>query len=394
MPWFELDGDAWQIEQIGKRIEITAAGKTSVRTFLTTEQAAAQLGKLVEERELAGYRPRPRDPRHPELERAIAADPEAPASYSVFADWLQAQGDPRGQVMALAIAAEATDNDKAFGKALKKHVHDLLGPLAAYATSAKGDPDVFGWRFGVIHRAYLHADRQKPIDRVLGHLLDHASGRFLVDLAMSQRDRIQDAIDLLASRAPTSLRALRLWAVGTVELGALWPAMPQLRRLALNGLALELGAVDLPALEKLELVDSQMRSGSGRMLARSPLPKLEQLRVDFGHGYVTGDATIDDIFELLARRNLPALRQLALVHTRYPRELVTELADSSLSRQIEHLDLSYDELTDPNALELARRRANFPRLVSLDVTGNRLTERGLEALRALAPTLRSLKQEP
>lgn len=389
MPWFELDGDAWQIEQIGNRLEIITGGKTSVRTFLTADQATAQLAKLVEERERAGYRPRPRDPRHLELERAIAADPEVSASYSVFADWLQSQGDPRGQVMALAIADE-----KAFAKALKKHVHDLLGPLAAYAGSAKTDPDVFGWRFGVIHHAYLHADRQKPIDRVLAEVLDHASGRFLVDLAMSQRDRIQDAIDLLATRAPASLRALRLWAVGTVKLGALWPAMPQLRRLALNGLALELGALQLEMLEKLELVDSQMRAGSGRVLARSPFPKLEQLRVDFGHGYVTGDATIDDIFELLARKDLPALRQLALVHTRYPRELVMELADSSLSRQIEHLDLSYDELTDANALELARRRANFPRLVSLDVTGNRLSERGLAALREVAPTLRSLKQEP
>ena len=39
MPWYELDGELWQIEQIGKQLEITSGGKTSVRTFLTPAQA-------------------------------------------------------------------------------------------------------------------------------------------------------------------------------------------------------------------------------------------------------------------------------------------------------------------------------------------------------------------
>ena len=394
MPWYELDGELWQIEQLGPKLEITSGGRPSVRTFLTSEQASAQFDKLVAEREALGFRPRVRDPRRPDLEAAIAADPELPASYSVLADWLQSCGDVRGQVMAIAIAAEASGDDKAFPRALKKHVHDMLGPLAQYATAKKGDPDVLEWRFGVIYGAYLHADRQKPLDRVLGELLAHASGRFLVELALASTDRIQEAIELLAERAPTSLRALRLWNVTNAKLGSLWPAMPQLRRLALNGRGLELGALQLPQLERFELVDSQMRAASGRTLAKAPWDALEQLRIDFGHGYVTGDATIDDVFELLARRDIPALRHVALVHTRYPREVVMELADSPMARQFEHLDLSNDELTDANAIELARRRANFPKLQTLDVTGNRLTERGLFALRDVAPVVRSLKQEP
>ncbi|HEX7700145.1 MAG TPA: hypothetical protein VF403_05475, partial [Kofleriaceae bacterium] len=82
MPWYELDGELWQIEQIGKQLEITSGGKTSVRTFLTPEQAEAQSQRLVAEREAVGFRPRVRDPRHQELEHAIASDPEVPASYS------------------------------------------------------------------------------------------------------------------------------------------------------------------------------------------------------------------------------------------------------------------------------------------------------------------------
>jgi predicted DNA-binding WGR domain protein len=89
MPRYELDGEPWQIEQIDKQLEITSGGKTTTRTFVTSEQAAAQLAKLTEERTQVGYVPMPRDPRHTELELAIANDPENPAGYSVFADWLQ-----------------------------------------------------------------------------------------------------------------------------------------------------------------------------------------------------------------------------------------------------------------------------------------------------------------
>ena len=402
MPRYELDGEPWQIEQIGKQLEITSGGRISVRTFVTPEQAAAQLAKLVEERTLAGFQPMPRDPRHAELEAAIAADPENPAGYSVFADWLQSQGDIRGNVMAIAIAAEERAegdakvvDDKAFPRELKKHVHDLLGPLAAFtAGTREGDPDVFAWRFGVIHGAYLHAERQKPLDRTLDALLRHASGRFLVDLTLVQNDRIQETLDALAYRAPTSLRGLRLWAVSNVNLAALWPALPQLRRLSLSGHALALGELDLPALERLELVDSQMPARSARTLVRAPFPVLEQLRIDFGSGYTTGDASIDDIFALISRTDLPHLRQLALVRTRYIRELVMELSQSPVARQLEQLDLSHNQMTDTNAFELARRRANFPRLASLDVTGNRLTAQGLVALGELAATVRSVRQEP
>ena len=35
MAWYELDGEAWQIEQIGKQLEITSSGKVRTRTFVT-----------------------------------------------------------------------------------------------------------------------------------------------------------------------------------------------------------------------------------------------------------------------------------------------------------------------------------------------------------------------
>jgi len=248
------------------------------------------------------------------------------------------------------------------------------------------------WRFGFIHQAYLHAERQKPLDHVLQLLLGHASGRFLVDLAMVRNERMQAAVDVLARLGPPSLRALRLWGVEQLELGALWPRMPELRRLSLTGSKLALGDLELPRLERLELVDAEMPNGSTRTLARMPWPVLQQLKVDFGHGYVTGDASIDDVFALLARRDLPALSQIALVHTRYIPEVVRELAASPVARQLKILDLSNNQMEDAHARELAKRRAQFPQLTHLDVSFNRLTSIGLEALRPIAANLRGVSQ--
>jgi Leucine-rich repeat (LRR) protein len=67
---------------------------------------------------------------------------------------------------------------------------------------------------------------------------------------------------------------------------------------------------------------------------------------------------------------------------------------SPVARNLDVLDLSHNQITDPNAVDLARRRANFPKLSSLDVTGNCLTAKGLEALAEVAVTIRSLRQEP
>ena len=137
-----------------------------------------------------------------------------------------------------------------------------------------------------------------------------------------------------------------------------------------------------------------MAAASARALREAPFGKLEQLRLDFGSGYTTGDASIDDVFDLLGRKDMPAMRQLALVRTRYIRELVIELGSSPIARTLDVLDLSHNQMTDANAIDLARRRANFPNLASLDVTGNRLTAKGLEALAEVAVQIRSLRQEP
>ena len=385
---YVLGGDVWQIVQAGKQLTVSANGKPQVRVFRTPEQAAAQLDKLVADKLAAGFQPALDDPREPALEAAIAADPDNVAAYAVYGDWLESQGDPRGPLIALQLAARTGDAklEAAAKKQLDAHADYFLGPLAQLA------PDDLAWSLGFIHKAYLHSDRQAPLDEWVARVLTHPSARFLGELVLTGNSRATEAIAILAEHAPPTLRALRLSAMWAQDLGALWPTMPELRSLMIRGQTLALGELELPKLERLDILDTSFTFATIHAIAHAPWPALQQLKLDFGRSYLTGDASIDDVFALLARRDLRALTQLALVHTRYVRELVGELAASPLAPRLETLDLSHNEMTDVHALELVRHRAAFPQLQQLDVSGNRLTEIGLRALAEVAPKLRAVRQ--
>ena len=324
MPRYELDGEPWQIEQIGKQLEITSGGKTSVRTFVTPEQAAAQLAE-------ARRRARARLGVDPAC--AIRATRSSSARSRTIRKRRRATRCSRIGCRARATRAATSWRSRSPPKRAattrrSREAAQEARPRSARAARAR-TPDVArrairtcsAWRFGVIHRAYLHADRQKPIDRVLDQLLRHASGRFLVELTLSP-ERSDPRGDRPA-RACARRRACARCGCGRST------NVEARRAVAGDAAAAPARAERSHALAARAGSSCRRSSGSSSSTARcapraracwsrAPFPVLEQLRLDFGSGYSTGDATIDDIFELLARKDLPALRQLALVHTRYP----------------------------------------------------------------------------
>ena len=52
--------------------------------------------------------------RNAQLETAIIARPGDPARYAVYGDWLQAQGDPRGELVSVQAALASTKDTKRF----------------------------------------------------------------------------------------------------------------------------------------------------------------------------------------------------------------------------------------------------------------------------------------
>ena len=386
MPRYVQGSDVWQVVQTGRQLAITSAGKQTIRTFQTAEHATAQMGKLVADKLAAGYQAAQHDPRELTLEAAIVADPDNDAAYAVYGDWLEHRGDPRGPLIALQLAARGDPKlEAAVKKHLDAHADYFLGELAALGTGA------VTWARGFIDKIYLQPETAQ-LETWLERALAHPSARFASEISIGG-NVMTEAIAVLAAKAPPTLRGLRLHSGFQQDLSPLWPAMPGLRRLTLNGQKLALGRLDLPALERFYMADSALTYASAHAIANARWPALERLRIDFGTGYVTGDASIDDIFALLARRDLPALRRLALLHTRYIREVVIELVASPLAPQLEQLDLSFNQMTDLHALELVRHKDRFTRLQLLDVSSNRLSSVGLATLAQLAPQIRSLRQD-
>src|SRR6185503_10624168 len=92
--------------------------------------------------------PRKAEARNPDLEGAIARDPEDPGAYTVYADWLQGQNELRGEL----IAAQLADTPKARAAAedlLERHAWYFIGALAH-------DPALtVSWQRGFIHGAEI-----------------------------------------------------------------------------------------------------------------------------------------------------------------------------------------------------------------------------------------------
>jgi uncharacterized protein (TIGR02996 family) len=309
------------------------------------------------------------------LEAAIDDDPDDPAAYSVYGDWLQRRGDVRGELIALFLAAEAQHAaaprrkppaQAALGKLLAKHAAALLGPLARLVPDP-ADPAAppFVWRRGYIARAELSAAAGRPVAPIVRELLRHPSGRFLRELIVKADGEAPELLELLEASGPRSLRELEVHGlVDLGDLGGLWGPLERLHRLSLTGRRLELGELRLPALQRVRLAAAELSSTCVRAIVRAPFPRLERLELRFG-GRGADLATFEDLQPLLHRTDLPALTHLKLKRAAYAGSIVRELVASPLARQLVVLDLSHGSLNPADIEVLVRHKDRFAQLREL-----------------------------
>ena len=392
MTRYERGPEFWDITQDGPRLVIVAgtgkAGKQTVRKFITADHAQVQLDKLVAEKVADGYvhvtaptevveeADVPRDPRDAALEAAINANPYDEDAYSVYADWLQRQGDPRGELIALQLAEENDpDNPKlaaATRKYLAAHRHALAGTIARYLEP----PGTLIWRFGFIHRIELAQELDEELDPadVLADVLAHPSGRFVTEIRI--RDDARDlarAVALLGKRRPPTLRALALIGRGTVDgLDAL-PAMP------LTQLTVKAQATGD--------VDSELAPGCMHSLARAPAT-LEALEIRFG-----GLEDFADLAPLFRRTDLAALRRVRLRNCGFASLACRALADSPFAAQLATIELGMAELEAPS-FALLGERARFPNLRVVGVARDRVSAKQVTALRDAGIKIEDVRADP
>ena len=188
------------------------------------------------------------------LEAAIVENPDDDAAYLVYADWLLAQGDPRGELIMLqhdadeATGARKTTLRRAANALLDKHAAYFRGPLAN--TTARHDAV---WRYGFVRKLALqwNEGRHRPSKgalELLAAVLQHPSYRMIVDLQIGRviddnwELDIQGVIDTLTElRAPPAVRTLDLGVTPNhrvttnfAELSELVAALPRLQRIRLR----------------------------------------------------------------------------------------------------------------------------------------------------------------
>jgi uncharacterized protein (TIGR02996 family) len=401
-------------------------GQEKTQTFDSAAAAKKEYDKLVREKEKKGYElvgegddegdgEAGESASNPELETAIFANPDSADAYLVYGDWLQSQGDPRGELIALQNAAlqasgeEATKLKKQVNAFIKKHKGTLLGEELVDAWDE--EELKVEWHLGFIRSARVGQkdyDSDTEIAELVKALLAHPSARFLQGLTIGMahfddENNYGDVVEAL-NEALTALggsKTLQHLFIGDFEypddteiswshltdISGLLKQLPGLRTLRLRGASLELGDVNLPELREFTVETGGLPLAAVKSIAAAKWPKLERLEVWFGSDNYGGEGGVEDIQPILDGKGLPNLKSLGLCNSEFTDELCKVLPSAKVLKQLERLDLSQGTMSDEGARVLAEHAAAFAHLKHLDVQRNTLTDEGEKLVAKLCPSV-------
>lgn len=376
------------------------------------EQARAQAETLVEDKRREGYRPVEHvvgeHARNRSIEAMILDDPDEVGNYLVYSDWLQSQGDPRGELIMLDYRysqpgkrhdARLFRHRKQFERQHKaRFLPEILRSMIrlhidrdGQSTSNRCTADV---AYSFVRRASIgrrYGDSGPTVRELTLALLHHPSGALLQELSIGalatprQNDyrayRYQSVVDAICQAGPLGLRTLTLADVADHDVGLddvhlgdlsqLWPSLPRLANLHLRGGQMQLGAIRSPSLRRLLLSTPIVTSAMLQSINDAEWPELTELALPGG-----GERfDIDSLPDLLAGERVPALRSLALTDTRETGTLVQRLLGSPLLGQLTALDLSGGDFSDNDAHLIIDNQDAFRSLKKLVLDRNVVTRR-------------------
>ncbi|MBA3391022.1 MAG: hypothetical protein H0T89_00170 [Deltaproteobacteria bacterium] len=333
-----------------------------------------------------------------------ALEDDSRATYEVYADWLVAQGDPRGELIHVQLAREAAPENRELAtrerELIEAHEKSWLPELEHDWFDRK--PRVT-WRRGFIGRAELGASYQGASAQGYAEVARSPLARFIRELEFHtpysrhgdgpDDDMIVDA--LLASPPPPTLRVFaltcgdnqRAWShLGNIE--RVYPLLTTVEHLVVDTGRVELGAVALPACHTLRVINSGMRGHVPRSIAAASWQHLEQLDLFFGNADYGADCIVGDLAPLLADHGrFPALKQLGLGGCEFGDDLARLLVDSPLLPQLATLDLSGSTMGTGAAEALLAHPDRFAHLQSLDLTANFFSLAEARLLEKLCPSV-------
>lgn len=455
----------WEITLEGTSFKTTygkigAAGQTTVKSFKSEADAKKEADKITAEKVKKGYQlvgggaapaaaaPAPAakkkaaaaaepvthavkftaDARNPEIEKAIIADPTNRQAFALLGDWLQEQGDPRGELISLQLG----NKDKQAKALIEKHADYFLGPLAPHqkvhdegannsishlrtkeqeAAWQKTQQEAFLWRNGFIYRVRLSHDsysdeayKGKTVD-ILNDVLKHPSARFAVEFAFMSNgdpneDDLQNLIDALGKNAPPTLRKLSLgdnvdqisWH-HTGSLAKLWKGVPNLKTLEIETGEFEVGKMEAPSLERAIFITGGLSKSCGKGIATASMPKIKHLEIYYGTDEYGGECSLSEVQPLLNRTDLTNLTYLGLKNSEFADEIASAMRGAKVLKTLKTLDLSLGTMTDAGAEALAAAKDSLAHLEVLDLTRNFLSAKGIKAVKGICKKVITSEQE-
>ncbi len=356
------------------------------------------------------------------LEEAIASNFDDRAAHAAYADYLQEQGDPRGELIGVQLALEDANLPAPERRRLQErekellaaHLPGWLGDVAPVLLSESYEENAFGLEY---------AGR---------------AGTFRFDrgwLTSLEMDYCNTAFARGLGRCPT-IRMLQRFGIEQaeyeeVEAGLLYPALAELQTLAglrhfrlgptkdhchISGAGVSAAVARMPLLEELYFYAHNVDLAKVFAL---PLPRLRVLHVYHMEAYplevLADNPTLGslDVLECYPHALLPEHHRayiqpenfVPLVQSPYLRGLtqlrvnqseigdvgVRALVDSGMLRRLRVLNLDNGCVTDAGARLLADC-PDLGRLEHLSIRGNLLTEEGVRALQAAGVSLQAERQ--
>lgn len=402
----------WEVDQDGKRVVVRwgrlgTDGQSKTHAFSSPAIAAAQLDVLVASKLKKGYRRAGGDAplasaRNPALEAAMfdAGDDARPAL--VYADWLQAQGNPWGELITVQHALEKKPKDKA----LRAREKVLLAPLGI----PEKDYAKVAWRRGVLESVHLF-NQKDWMDMSFDAL---GPAKKIFDLPMCDglaelhtgvlrwEANAKDVFTVLsdAAKRPFAKRLKRLFlgdvpddidmahhVIGDLRKLSAW--FPNLEWLKLHSgdqswsgpRTFELAPLKLPRLETLIIETCSLSKQRADAVMKSELPALRTLELWFGSAREGAVMSSKALAPLLDGGRFPRVTHLGLRNAEFTNELCTVLPRTKVAAQLESLDLSMGTMDAAGAQALAAGAAAFKKLKKLDVSDSFLVKSDLAALK-------------
>lgn len=327
------------------------------------------------------------------LEAALVDNPDDPAPYLVHADWLQAQGDPRGELIVLQ--HRGVDPAAHLAK-----YPELLGPLRSFERpdeKPRGRKVLLKWKLGYVdaidigwgmyQRGGTHAEAVADLTAILAHpscrlLSSFEVGPMPTDDMMS----FDGAVEAIVAANVRTLRELELGDIGDWDISStstgnfarIAQINKQLRRVRLHAGDITIGEVDLPELRTWSIETGALTKADLAQIAKANVPKLERLEIWCGQSNYGSDLVEDDLDQIL-NRPWPKLVKLGIMNCPWIDLAIEKLAKSPLLKQLSHLDLSMGALSSAGVDKLVEHADRFQH-VKLDVSDNALDDDALPKL--------------